>query len=38
MKGTIKLYTEDGYPYIKYTTGDAFGDSDTLLDVSIFYL
>lgn len=34
LKGQIKLYTEKGYPYIKYQEGDLFGDSDTLLNVS----
>lgn len=33
QKGSIKLYTDRGYPYIKYNEGDLFGDSDTLLDV-----
>lgn len=34
VKGTITLYTEKGYPYIKYKEGDTLGDSDTLLNVS----
>lgn len=33
LKGIIKLYTDRGYPYIKYSEGDLFGDSDTLLNV-----
>eukprot|EP00347_Sterkiella_histriomuscorum_P022619 403337800 len=33
LSGTIKLYTERGYPYIKYSTGALFGDSDTLLNL-----
>lgn len=33
QKGTIKLYTERGYPFAKYSDGDMFGDSDTLVNV-----
>ena len=32
MRGQTKLYTKEGYPFIKYSMGDMFGDSDTLLD------
>ena len=31
--GTIKLYYEDNLPFIKYGSGDMFGDSDTLLNL-----
>eukprot|EP00347_Sterkiella_histriomuscorum_P004721 403359363 len=34
IKGSIKLYTDKGYPFIKYTEGDFFGDSDTLLNLA----
>jgi hypothetical protein len=33
LKGIIKLYTDKGYPFIKYKEGEMFGDSDTLLNV-----
>ena len=33
QKGVIKLYNEQGYPFVKYDEGDIVGDSDTLLDV-----
>eukprot|EP00347_Sterkiella_histriomuscorum_P013255 403365416 len=33
LKGAIKLYTERGYPYIRYEEGSFFGDSDTLLNL-----
>ncbi len=33
LNGTIRLYTEKGYPFTKYETGDMLGDSDTLLNV-----
>eukprot|EP00347_Sterkiella_histriomuscorum_P023172 403335679 len=33
MRGQIKIYTDKGYPYIKYLEGDLFGDSDTLLNL-----
>lgn len=32
-KGTIKLYNDQGNPFIKYSNGDMFGDSDALLDL-----
>ncbi len=31
--GTIKLYYEDNLPFIKYGSGDMFGDSDALLNL-----
>eukprot|EP00347_Sterkiella_histriomuscorum_P013799 403363320 len=33
LKGAIKLYTERGYPYIRYEEGSFFGDSETLLNL-----
>lgn len=33
QQGTIKLYSEQSVPFIKYTSGDMFGDSDALLDL-----
>ena len=36
LKGAIKIYTEQGNPFIKYQDGDMFGDSDTFLDVKLF--
>ena len=36
LKGEIKLYTEKGFPFIKYLEGDSFGESDTLLNVIKF--
>jgi CRP-like cAMP-binding protein len=33
VKGTVKLYNEQENPFIKYTNGDMFGDSDALLDL-----
>ena len=36
MKGSIRLYTSKGYPYMKYSEGEFFGDSDTLLNVNSF--
>ena len=38
MKGVIKLYTEKGYPFIKYNDSEMFGDSDALLNVNILEL
>ena len=32
LSGRIKLYS-DGNPFIKYTSGEMFGDSDALLDL-----
>ena len=32
LQGRIKLYS-DGNPFIKYTNGELFGDSDALLDL-----
>lgn len=34
LKGMVKIYTERGYPYISYSEGSVFGDSDTLLNVN----
>lgn len=33
VSGSIKLFTEQGYPFAKYSKGDMFGDSDALLDL-----
>ena len=33
VQGTIKFYTELGHPYVRYSSGDMFGDSDALLDL-----
>ena len=38
MKGVIKLYTEKGYPFIKYNDSEMVGDSDALLNVNILDL
>ena len=32
-KGTIKLYNDQGNAFIKYSNGEMFGDSDSLLDL-----
>eukprot|EP00350_Pseudokeronopsis_sp_OXSARD2_P007643 CAMPEP_0170568242 /NCGR_PEP_ID=MMETSP0211-20121228/81038_1 /TAXON_ID=311385 /ORGANISM="Pseudokeronopsis sp., Strain OXSARD2" /LENGTH=145 /DNA_ID=CAMNT_0010890007 /DNA_START=1414 /DNA_END=1847 /DNA_ORIENTATION=+ len=32
LKGGVKLYTSKGYPFMKFSEGEHFGDSDTLLD------
>jgi hypothetical protein len=29
--GKVKLIAENGFPFINYTEGDIFGDSDSLL-------
>ena len=34
INGSIKLYNDKGYPFVKYKQGEMFGDSDTLLDVT----
>lgn len=36
LSGKVKLYSEKGFPFITYTVGDMFGDSDTLTEVSQF--
>lgn len=34
VKGSVKLFSKRGYPFVKYEQGDMFGDCDSLLDVS----
>lgn len=33
VAGTVKIHTDQGHPFIKYSNGDMFGDSDVLLDL-----
>ena len=33
QQGTIKIYNDENVPFVKYTQGDMFGDSDALLDL-----
>lgn len=31
--GSIKLFTDTGYPFAQYSNGEMFGDSDALLNL-----